>query len=94
MSKSPLPTNYAPNAQVWFIIRDEDDKPAVKNGLVETTVMTTYVNKDGIAHEVRYLINECVEDEDGRRFEIELDDSRVYGSKAEAEKHMPQIINK
>lgn len=92
MSKSPLPTNYAPGEHVWFIIRDEDDEPAIKNGLVETTVMTTYVNKDGIAHEVRYLINECVEDEYGRRLEIELDNSRVYGSEKEAEKHMPQII--
>lgn len=92
MSKSPFPTSYTPNTQVWFIIRDEDGRPAIKNGLVETTVMTTYVNKDGIAHEVRYLINECVEDEDGRRLEIELDDSRVYGSKKEAEAHMPQLV--
>lgn len=73
-------------------MRDENDKPTIKNGLVETTIMTTYVNKDGIAHEVRYLINECTEDNEGHRLEIELDDSRVYGSEEEAKKYMPQII--
>lgn len=73
-------------------MRDENDKPIIKSGFIETTIMTTYVNKDGIAHEVRYLINECIEDEEGRRLEIELDDSRVYGSEEEAKKYMPQII--
>lgn len=84
--------DYMPNAQVWFIVRNKDGKPTIWNGLVETAVVTTYVNKDSITHEVYYIIDECIEDEQGRKLEIELDSSRVFGSKKEAEEHMPQII--
>lgn len=84
--------NYGPNARVWFIIRDDEDKPTVKSGLVETAVLTTYVNKDSITHAVYYII-ECVEEE-YLKSTIELQANRVYGSKAEAEKYMPQSTNK
>lgn len=85
--------NYGPNTRVWFIIRDDEDgKPTIKSGLVETAVLTTYVNKESITHAVYYII-ECAEEE-YLKSTIELQANRVYGSKAEAEKHMPQSINK
>lgn len=80
-----------PDSQVWFIIRDKNGKLTIKNGLVETVIITTYVNKDGISHEAHYIISERAEEE-YRESVVELHSNCVYGSEEEAKKHMPQIV--